>query len=1210
MRASRRRLDRASEYSSPSFSPDGSELAFVCDADGTPQVWICRLADRSFRRLTGEQQVEGVAWSPVGGWLAVSCSPGGGEPQVVLVRPDGTDRHVVRPASATRAVLGGWSGDGRCLLLSANLRDPRWLDPCCVDPTTGRTELVVAGDGFGHLSDLSRDGRLASTCMVRSPGWRVSLLVHRASGTVLPVLPEAGRTDIVGGGLFSPEGDRLYVPTNCGREFSVLAAVPIGEDGRPAGAVLVREHPGADLESIFASRDRRRALLSWSEAGRSRLELVHLENGRLEAAIDAPHEMLWGADFSPDGRLLALNLTGSTSPPGLWLFDLTTMDVVELAAPRVPRDDLVQPTLVRLRGGDGLLLHAWLYLPPEPTGACVLSLHGGPASQEGPSFKPVYQALVRRGVAILAPNVRGSTGFGKRFAHLDDREGRFGARQDVGACAEFAFENGIAAPGRLGIMGESYGGYLALCGMVDFPDLFTAGATISGITNLVTFLERTEPWMAAVHADEFGRLPGDRQLLLELSPTQKLDRLRAPLLVLHGSRDRIVPASEAEDLVRALRERGASVSLRLFPGEGHGFHHAAGAGAAAVERWFVRHLGLSRRHPRAGSRRAPGTDTVPYPASVTLIEKLELAAAAIPDEAAAVVDGVGEITFADLDRRSTAVAQGLRRHGLGHGHCVGVGALEEDWLDFLVACYGVYKSGSTLVPLSARLGTGELEQLLGTLSLEAIVVTSEAGASQLAAQPAAPILFPLVILEAPGEEVPLEVAARGDDIACVIFTAGTTGTPKAVACTHANLLALFGYPIEPSSERARCLTTVSIGTAAAQTVVHDTVGGPLWLLVPRFDAFRCCELIERHRVTNLSLVPSSAMALMDALRRRPCNVSSVRCVVSSSAPLSPATFDALAGAFPAARIVNTYSLAEGGTLFNCSDFGRPAALGHPGIYADVRIVSDAGADLPPHAVGEIHIRPRNAPPRRLLAGGSRDVSGAPDGWVATGDLGYVDEDGFVYFVDRKDDVIVTAGHNVSSTEVEAALLEHPAVLLAAAVGLPHPLLGQVVVAAVQPRSAVSSGELQRHCADRLAPHRRPHRIFVLDELPITPAGKVQKRVVRERLQRLSRAGAYVEGSDSLEGLVLATWTEVLGCGPVLPTDRFLELGGHSLLAGQVAVLLGDRLGREVPMKLLFEHPTARDLAAALRLELDEGRLRRTAPIPRVFDSEPARGTPD
>jgi dipeptidyl aminopeptidase/acylaminoacyl peptidase len=222
----------------------------------------------------------------------------------------------------------------------------------------------------------------------------------------------------------------------------------------------------------------------------------------------------------------------------------------------------------------------------------VLSFHGGPEGQERPGFNSTYQALLSRGISVFAPNVRGSSGFGKKFVNLDNGPLRVEGVKDIKDCVDVLVARKIADPKRIGIMGGSYGGYMTLAGLTEFPDTFAAGADLFGIVNFETFFAHTQPWMAAISTVEYGDPVTQKDLLASLSPIHKLDRIKAPTLVLHGANDTNVPVVEAEQVVETLKKRGVPVDLVLFPDEGHGFRKTPNRvkSTVSVVEWFDKYL--------------------------------------------------------------------------------------------------------------------------------------------------------------------------------------------------------------------------------------------------------------------------------------------------------------------------------------------------------------------------------------------------------------------------------------------------------------------------------------------------------------------------------------------------------------------------------------------------------------------------------------------
>jgi len=222
----------------------------------------------------------------------------------------------------------------------------------------------------------------------------------------------------------------------------------------------------------------------------------------------------------------------------------------------------------------------------------VLWFHGGPEAQERPGHGPLFQSLADRGIAVFAPNVRGSSGFGRSFVNADNGALRYAAIADVKSCVDFLVSNAVAQPARIGVMGRSYGGYLTLAALTTYPELFAVGIDVCGMSDFDTFYQHTEPWIASAAVSKYGDPVADAELLHDLSPLTRIDRLRAPLMVVHGQNDSNVPVIEAEQVVAALAERGVEHRYLLFPDEGHQLLHRSSRAEYLREAvdWLTTHL--------------------------------------------------------------------------------------------------------------------------------------------------------------------------------------------------------------------------------------------------------------------------------------------------------------------------------------------------------------------------------------------------------------------------------------------------------------------------------------------------------------------------------------------------------------------------------------------------------------------------------------------
>jgi dipeptidyl aminopeptidase/acylaminoacyl peptidase len=582
---------------SPSFSPDGKRLAFVSNLGGLPQVWVIDAAGGFPQLVTALDDPAGfVSWSPDGVWLAFTLAPGGGmNEQIYLVRPDGTGLKRLTEGGRETNRLGPWSRDGKLLALGSNRRSGASIDAYVLDVETGNQRLVTENRGIGGFSDLTRDKKWALLNRVVSRGDNNLFLVEIATGKESLLTPHEGPGAF--SGAFAADGRAVYLASNKDRDLRAFARVKLTRGGAPGPIELLAARDDAELDGFEIDETGSRAALVWNVGGRSELELYDLKAGRVTSRPKLPAELVGGLDFSRNGRLLALVCSGSDSPADVWV-----LDVARGALRRITRSPhagvdlgkLVRPELLRFGAHDGLALSGWLYRPPAGSAPfpTVLSYHGGPEGQERPGFSSQYQALLARGIAVFAPNVRGSSGFGKKFVNLDNGALRFDGVRDIEACVAAVVKSGFADPKRIGIMGGSYGGYMVLAGLTEYPQLFAAGADLFGVVNFETFFKHTEPWMAAISKVEYGDPETQAELLRSLSPIHKVDRVAAPTIVLHGANDTNVPVVEAEQVVESLKKRNIPVEYVLFPDEGHGWRKTPNRirSAVAVTRWFERYL--------------------------------------------------------------------------------------------------------------------------------------------------------------------------------------------------------------------------------------------------------------------------------------------------------------------------------------------------------------------------------------------------------------------------------------------------------------------------------------------------------------------------------------------------------------------------------------------------------------------------------------------
>jgi long-chain acyl-CoA synthetase len=463
--------------------------------------------------------------------------------------------------------------------------------------------------------------------------------------------------------------------------------------------------------------------------------------------------------------------------------------------------------------------------------------------------------------------------------------------------------------------------------------------------------------------------------------------------------------------------------------------------------------------------------------------------------------GAAALTYAELERRSAEIAGALLERGLRPGDRVGL--MLPNGLHFPVLYAAILRAGAIVVPMNPMLRDREVRFHLADSGAREVFVWHDVAAE---APDAAIIVDEDGPALPPAAGVPMMPRDAGDT-AVVLYTSGTTGTPKGAELTHANLArnlevagALFGL-----DERSVVLGALPLFHAFGQTCGMNATlaaGGTL-TLVPRFDAAVVLETIEADRVTVFQGVPSMYGALLHHPRRADHDVSSLRTCVSGGAALPVELLHAFERAF-GATILEGYGLSETSPIasFNHPDRERrPGSIGTPVAGVEMKVVGERGEDLPAGAVGEILVRGHNVMKGYWNRPEATAAAITPDGWLRTGDLARIDPAGRFYVVDRKKDLIIRGGYNVYPREVEEVLHEHPAVREAAVVGIPDERLGEEVVAAVAlaDGEAATPEQLREFVRGQLAAYKYPRHVWIVDELPKGPTGKILRRELVARV---------------------------------------------------------------------------------------------------------------
>ncbi len=552
------------------FSSRGDRLLVQSNLSGTMQLYERSAATGVLRQLTDEKE-------PVTGWyvpgsdrVLVQRDDGGNERTqlYLLTGTGGLEPLVVEPEAMHD--VGGLSADGRLVSYRTNRRNGVDFDVYVRDLVDGTERCVFDRGGFVVAGGFSPDGSyVAVHQLTERSGDNDVYLVEVVTGDVHHVAPHDDDS-FVGEPAWLADGSACYVATDVGRDVPAVARYDLAT--RSWRYVL---ETGGE-PTCLVDRTGAHLLVATNDEGWTRAELFDATTLERRAEVSTPGRGVCTAwAFAPDGSSLAYQFSSSRVPGDVWSVDTATGALTRLTQSPCDVDTgaLASPALHRFESHDGESVPVFVLAPsPEPAtpAPVVVWVHGGPEAQARPAWNPVIGYLTTCGYAVVVPNVRGSTGYGKRYQHLDDRRLRLDSVADLASLHDWLGAQPSMDASRAALFGGSYGGYMVLAGLTFQPERWAAGVDVVGISSLVTFLERTSAYRRRFREREYGSLATDRAFLLEASPLTHVDRLRAPLFIIHGANDPRVPLSEAEQLHDTLVRKGVDTELVVYPDEGHG----------------------------------------------------------------------------------------------------------------------------------------------------------------------------------------------------------------------------------------------------------------------------------------------------------------------------------------------------------------------------------------------------------------------------------------------------------------------------------------------------------------------------------------------------------------------------------------------------------------------------------------------------------------
>ena len=554
------------------ISPDGKTVAFSDRVTGEPQLWVVDAAGGWPRQLTFGSGITLFRWSPDGEHLLVGRDASGNEREgYYLLSLDGNVERQLLPLSDAFRAFGMFSADGSQILFSSTERTGRDFDIYVSDLASGDTRIVYEGR-FGFFPRAWQPGGdIVIVDEIRGEDARDVHLLNMATGQLSPLF-QPRVSAYHGSYAWLPDGSGFYLTTNQDREYAALAFYSLEDE-----VLRFLETPEADVGNVTLSGDGRYLAWTTNEDGYARLHAVDRSTSQSLIAAELPPGV-YGLGFSASASSLNIRVSGPATPGDVYVWDLETNETTRAVASSLAgldADTFVVPESVRYPARDGVELQGLLYVPKESMLSekppVVVKVHGGPTAQSRPTFQPQVQYLVNNGIAVFDVNVRGSTGFGKTYTRLDNREKRLDSVRDLVDTVAFLSRDQRLNTNRIAVMGGSYGGYMVNAVLGSYPGVFDAGVSMVGVSDWVRALQEASPALKASDRIEYGDIREEewQEFYRVNSPINNAHNIKVPVLVEHGANDPRDPVTESDRLVAKIREAGGAVTYMRFPDEGH-----------------------------------------------------------------------------------------------------------------------------------------------------------------------------------------------------------------------------------------------------------------------------------------------------------------------------------------------------------------------------------------------------------------------------------------------------------------------------------------------------------------------------------------------------------------------------------------------------------------------------------------------------------------
>lgn len=559
------------------FSEDETKLLVNSNESGIYNLYEIEIATGKQTQITHstEDSYYGIDYVPGTSQILYSADKGGNEiSHIYLLKEDGTSEDLT-PGDAVKASFAGWTNDHKAFYYMSTKRDPKFFDVYKMNIENWESEMIYENEGGLDFSGITENEKMMALRKTITSSSNHLYLKNRENGETIEISDPEAKSAYRSAG-FSEDGQYFYFITNAGGEFSVLKQYDIA-----ANTASTIYETNWDVSYSGLSENETYRTIGINEDGSTTLLVKNTEDGSELKLPEIEGADIAGASFSKSENLVRLTASTSTGPSNIYVYNLETEalnKLTETLNPDIDPNDLVSAEVIRYKSFDDLEIPA-IYYKPKTASAdnkvpALVWVHGGPGGQSRCNYFPLIQYLTNHGYAILAVNNRGSSGYGKSFHRMDDKNhGDKDLKDCIWAKKWLAGKDYVDAE-KIGILGGSYGGYMTMAAMTFEPDEFKVGVNLFGVTNWLRTLKSIPPfWESFREAlyTEMGDPATDSVRLYNISPLFHAENVKNPVMVLQGANDPRVLQVESDEIVEAVKKNGVPVEYVVFPDEGHGF---------------------------------------------------------------------------------------------------------------------------------------------------------------------------------------------------------------------------------------------------------------------------------------------------------------------------------------------------------------------------------------------------------------------------------------------------------------------------------------------------------------------------------------------------------------------------------------------------------------------------------------------------------------